>query len=293
MSLDPLNDDLLLEPQVPLHLGSLHDLESFLNQVEVFHGVVGLFPQAERDMLSIEGETFLHTDTSSLVYVQDALAGGLVSAGNHHLWVVKESLGHITIEGGSTQIFFESTPTEPSTITLHQGTLELNFIPSLGTRPTVELIGQEDGLQTIYIAGEPTTLQVLVTPAAIQQGAQFSVSVLDELQIKLGAPSVEVSPDLSGEPSQDFLFDADSDLVWSDDILNMPVEPIAHTATANELFYDSVVIDTLNTEPEPLSAEAGVAEESVISVDGWVQEYLGASNTYDIGQFDEFESIVI
>jgi len=290
--LDP-SDDLLLEPQIQWSAISAQDLESFLAQIETFHGVTGLFTSAERDFLSIEGATTLHIDTPSLVYLQEPLEEGIVTSGSNSLWVVKESLGNIKIEGGSTQIFFESIPTQPSVITIEQGSIELNFLPALGSRPQIELIGQDDALKTIYIAGEPTSLQIQMNTQALDNGAQLSILVLDELQIKLGNTLQPDAEQAAFDPDQGYLFDADSDIVWSEDFAFSSLATTPNPASATELNYDALDVDSQTIAEEFFEPTQNTTAIEPVSHEAWVDDYISATNTYSLGQFDEFDGIVI
>lgn len=292
MSLDS-SDDLLLDPQLPWSAHSAQDLESFLLQIESYHGVTGLFTAAERDFLVLEGATSLHIDTPSFVYLQEPLLEGIVTSGQNSLWVVKESLGNIKIEGGSTQIFFESIPTESSTITLEQGALELNFLPSLGSRPRVELIGQDDALKTIYIDGQATSLQVQLSEQAIDNGAQLSVLVLDELQVKLGGKLQQELIDESSNPDQDFLFDADSDIVWPENFVLSNSQFALSPASGADLYYDSNLLSTQELGDDAFEPIETVSASEQFQQEVWVDDYITATNTYTMGQFDEFDGIVI
>lgn len=292
MSQDP-SDDLLLDPQIPWSANSAQDLEAFLLQVESYHGVTGLFTAAERDFLALEGATSLHIDTPSFVYLQEPLLEGIVTSGQNNLWVVKASLGNIKIEGGSTQIFFESIPTESSIITLEHGAVELNFIPSLGSRPRVELIGQDDALKTIYIDGQPTSLQVQVSDQSIDNGAQLSVLVLNEVQIKLGGDLQPEAPDESTNPDQDYLFNEDSDIVWPENFEISNSQFALSPASGAELYYDSNLLSTQELGEDAFQPIETVSATEQLQQEVWVDDFIAAANTYTMGQFDEFDGIVI
>lgn len=289
----PFYDDLLLHPSSELLMGSHQDMSSFLQQLESFHGVAGLFTPGARDFVFLEGPSTVHIDSTAAVYLHDPLVDGIISSGESNVWLVRESLGHLKVNGGSSKVFFESIPTEESIITILGGELELNFLPALGTQPAVELIGPLDGAKTVFVDGEATPLQVQLSSEALLSGASLSVMVLDELQLKLGN-DVSQGADVR-EPAgrSNYLFDSDSDLIVNtDDLSTAPAALIYQPAGVVDLKYQEVIIETNGFVIDDLSSAYGQIEDQSLTQD-WVAEYIGAVDVYALARFDEFDGLVI
>ena len=131
---DYLTDDLFYSEDLDLGpsldgVEGRDDLVEYFKWLEIYHSVP-LYDNTLREFIALDGDASisLSGDTPALVLLGSAKTVSMIDGGDH-VFVCKGSLGEMTIEGGETTVFFESLPDQESEIEVHQGILNLNFIP--------------------------------------------------------------------------------------------------------------------------------------------------------------------